>query len=58
MANIYFIMWTQVGSFLVLLAIMYIYLVYNTVYIQQITNSLPLAISLFIFFGFGVKIPV
>lgn len=56
-ASIYFLMWTQIGSFLVFCAILLIFFYNNTFllnFISQNSNFIPILI----FFGFGIKVPI
>nr|YP_010183549.1 NADH dehydrogenase subunit 4 [Paramecium gigas]QVG61498.1 NADH dehydrogenase subunit 4 [Paramecium gigas] len=62
-ASLYFVIWTQVGSILVLLAIIYIFKVSNLTNLLLI-KSFPFKkfeiwiIFLLLFFGFGFKLPI
>lgn len=56
-ASIYFLMWTQIGSFLVFCGIIYLFLVSNTTTLSLISSNSPIILALF-FIGFGIKIPV
>lgn len=57
LASIYFLMWTQVGSFLVFISIILIFLKNNTFLFESISfmNTLPVILALI---GFGIKIPI
>lgn len=55
-ASIYFLMWTQIGSFLVFCGILLLFLEKNTFLFNSFINN-PIIIFL-IFFGFGIKIPI
>lgn len=62
-ASLYFIIWTQVGSFLVLLAIAYIMYITGTSYFNVLKNfnftyNESKYILYLLFFGFGCKIPI
>lgn len=62
-ASIYFIIWTQLGSLLVLIAISYIIYVTNIfnfsdVIFFKFTNFEGIVIILLLFFGFGFKVPI
>lgn len=62
-ACVYFVIWTQLGSLLVLLAISYIYSLTNFFYFYDIskfvfTKKESTLIFLLLFFGFGFKIPI
>ena len=62
-ANIYFFIWTQLGSLLVLFGILYIsYICGATSFISlkgfKFTSTELYIIYLFFFFGFGVKVPL
>lgn len=62
-ASIYFLIWTQIGSLFVLIAVAYIFLVTNSSSFKFIQNfpftSLEISILFYLFFfGFGVKIPI
>lgn len=54
-ANLYFLLWTQFGSFLVVLACIYIYSVLN---INTSIYKLPGFPALLLLLGFGVKVPI
>lgn len=62
-ASLYFLIWTQIGSLLVLLGVSYIFFLTNTTYFKLIQafpftpNEITILFYLF-FFGFGVKIPI
>lgn len=62
-ASIYFVIWTQIGSFLILCVISYLisyYSIYNFYDIKFLKmNSLELNfLYFFIFLGFGLKVPI
>lgn len=62
-ANIYFFVWTQLGSLLVLCPVLYLVFVYGSTTITtlakiQFTANEVWFLYLFFFFGFGVKVPV
>jgi len=62
-ASLYFLIWTQLGSFLVLCAIAYIISIsgtssFNSIRNLAFTNSEIWFIYLLLFLGFGFKIPV
>ncbi len=62
-ASLYFVIWTQLGSFLVLVAIIYIIKITGLIYFSQIKNfnfSISEIYILYglLFFGFGFKIPI
>ena len=55
---VYFLTWTQFGSLLVLVAIIYIYYNIKTMYLIQSPNLNFTFLSILLFIGFGIKIPV
>lgn len=62
-ASIYFVVWTQLGSFLVLCCISYIMAIYGVFDFYSLKNIVLTDIEifylyLFIFLGFGFKIPI
>ena len=62
-SSIYFVMWTQIGSFLVFLAIMFCVAITNNYTFGHLSNfnfttTEILIIQYLLFFGFGIKIPV
>lgn len=62
-SSIYFVMWTQIGSFLVFLAILFCISLtnnytFNSLSIFNFTPSEINIIQYLLFFGFGIKIPV
>ena len=62
-SSLYFIMWTQLGSFLVLIAISYIIFLTNFIKISDLiyfkfTKNESIFLFIFIFLGFGFKVPV
>jgi formate hydrogenlyase subunit 3/multisubunit Na+/H+ antiporter MnhD subunit len=57
LASIYFLMWTQVGSFLVFVSVLLVFLTNNSFQLVT-TASIPTLAALFAFVGFGIKIPV
>jgi len=62
-ASLYFLIWTQIGSFLVLIVIAYIVSVtgscsFNAVRVYSFTAYETLFIYTFLFFGFGFKVPL
>lgn len=62
-ASIYFVVWTQLGSFLVLCCISYIMSIYGVYDFYSLKNIIfsnfeYFLIYLFIFLGFGFKVPV
>lgn len=62
-ASIYFVIWTQIGSFLVLCSIMYIISVsgcytFSGCRLYNFTNYETLLIYILLFLGFGVKVPI
>ena len=62
-ASLYFVIWTQIGSFLVLCVIFYIIMSSGCTSIFLIKNFIfsdieTLFLSIFLFFGFGFKVPV
>jgi NADH-quinone oxidoreductase subunit M len=62
-ATLYFIIWTQIGSFLVLCVISYIISVcgssyFNTIKFYYFTYDEAYYIFLFLFLGFGFKVPI
>jgi NADH:ubiquinone oxidoreductase subunit 4 (subunit M) len=62
-SSLYFIMWTQLGSFLVLIAISYIIFITNFIKISDLnyfkfTTNESIFIFTFIFLGFGFKVPI
>lgn len=62
-ASLYFVIWTQVGSFLVLLVIAYMVSIsgcYDFVYLRtfKFTNFESVCMYLLLFLGFGFKIPI
>ena len=62
-ASLYFIIWTQVGSFLVLCGISYILAVsgsfdFFSLKLYKFSNYEVLFIYVLIFFGFGFKVPI
>ena len=59
--SIYFLIWTQIGSFLVFIAISYLYLYYGISFnLMHVNFSILENNILFclIYFGFGIKIPI
>lgn len=62
-ACLYFIIWTQIGSFLVLLSVSYIIAVSNNFYFNNLnffvfTSSEVFYLYLLLFLGFGFKVPI
>jgi len=62
-ASLYFVIWTQIGSFLVLCVVLYIIMSSGCTSIFLIKNFIfsdveTLLLSIFLFFGFGFKVPV
>ncbi len=62
-SSIYFVMWTQIGSFLVFLAVLFCISLTNTYDFNSLstfkfTESEILIIQYLLFFGFGIKIPI
>jgi len=62
-SSIYFVMWTQIGSFLVFLAIIFCIVLTNTYEFINLatfkfTEQELLILQYLLFFGFGIKIPV
>ena len=62
-ASLYFLIWTQIGSFLVLIIISYIVSVvgstsFNDISIYNFSYNESLCLYLFLFLGFGFKIPI
>lgn len=57
LASIYFLMWTQVGSFLVFMSIVIIFVQSNSFLIGEI-NNIQLIPSILALIGFGIKIPM
>lgn len=56
LASLYFLMWTQVGSFLVFVAIVLVFVSANTFSFSALTSAPSLAILLALA-GFGIKVP-
>lgn len=57
LASIYFLTWTQLGSVLVLVALLIVYTKYGT--FETITQPIySITIFFLLFFGFGIKIPM
>jgi formate hydrogenlyase subunit 3/multisubunit Na+/H+ antiporter MnhD subunit len=56
--NIYFIMWTQVGSVLIILVTVFLFLKCGTLYFYDLQKPLSFTTSLCLLIGFGVKIPM
>jgi formate hydrogenlyase subunit 3/multisubunit Na+/H+ antiporter MnhD subunit len=62
-SSIYFVMWTQIGSFLVFLAILFCIVLtnsytFNSLSVFNFTSTEITIIQYLLFFGFGIKIPV
>ena len=62
-SSIYFVMWTQIGSFLVFLAIVFCVVLtnnytFNSLSSFNFTSTEITIIQYLLFFGFGIKIPV
>lgn len=62
-ANIYFFIWTQLGSLLVLIGILYIIVICGTtnfIFLKnfKFSNNELYILYLLFFFGFGVKVPI
>lgn len=62
-ASLYFLIWTQIGSLFVLVAVAYIFMLTNATSFKFIQNfpftSLEILVLFYLFFfGFGVKIPI
>lgn len=57
-ASIYFLMWTQVGSFLVFFSFIYLYVIEDILFFFELSGSLAFAPSLLILVGFGIKVPL
>lgn len=62
-SSIYFVMWTQIGSFLVFLSILFCVVLTNSYTFASLagfnfTHNELLIIQYLLFFGFGIKIPV
>jgi len=62
-ASIYFVIWTQIGSFLVLCAIAYIIITSNNFlfflfYFYNFSNFEVWFLYIFLFLGFGFKVPI
>ena len=63
LVTIYFILWTQLGSFFVFLGILFLYYFYNILYFSQLNKNIIYYknlnfISFLFFIGFGIKIPL
>lgn len=62
-ASLYFVIWTQLGSFLVLCAVSYILAVsgsfdFYSLKLFHFTNTEVIVIYIFLFLGFGFKVPI
>lgn len=62
-SSIYFVMWTQIGSFLVFLAVLFCVVLTNCYTFSALSNfnftaKEIMIIQYLLFFGFGIKIPV
>lgn len=57
-ASIYFLMWTQLGSFFVLLVIIYMYVTLKTIYLYNEIKLFNNLSFLLLIIGFGIKIPI
>ena len=62
-SSIYFVMWTQIGSFLVFLAVLFCIALtnnytFNSLSIFNFTSTEVTVIQYLLFFGFGIKIPI
>ena len=57
LASIYFLMWTQVGSFLVFIAIVYFF-VQNQTFTLSLNSRMPQLSYVCAILGFGIKIPM
>jgi len=62
-ASLYFVIWTQLGSFLILIAVLYIIKTTGLIYFTQLKNYNFTITEIYIlygllFFGFGFKIPI
>lgn len=62
-ASLYFVIWTQIGSFLVLCTVVYIIAVsghfdFFAIKYFRFTNYEVLYLYLFLFLGFGFKVPI
>ena len=60
LTSIYFLIWTQFGSFLIFLGIMILVINKNITYfynLNKINNNLMYLLTCFFFFGFSIKIP-
>lgn len=63
--SLYFLFWTQLGSFLVFLGLFYLYSRHYIYNFNDLTNKITFLtkneyfyVSILLFFGFGIKIPV
>lgn len=59
--SLYFLIWTQVGSFLVLIYIIYLYSFYSVISLNDIVSLGVLELNflfLMVYIGFGIKIPI
>lgn len=62
-SSIYFVMWTQIGSFMVFLAVVFCMVLTNnytfsSLTVFNFTETELMIIQYLLFFGFGIKIPV
>ena len=57
-ANLYFIMWTQFGSLLVILGCLLLYLKCGVITLNNLNSIIPDYISFLFILGLGVKIPI
>lgn len=56
-ANLYFVMWTQVGSVCVVIGLILVYLYHGSLYFSDIEHGLSFYASLLFLVGFGIKVP-
>jgi formate hydrogenlyase subunit 3/multisubunit Na+/H+ antiporter MnhD subunit len=62
-ASLYFVIWTQIGSFLVLCAVAYILAIsgsfdFFSLKLYKFTNNEVLFLYTLLFLGFGFKVPI
>lgn len=57
--SFYFLFWTQLGSFLVLLVCVYVYVTTGSVFFQNLNDQIfSFFFKFLLFVGFGIKIPI
>lgn len=62
-ASLYFLIWTQIGSFLVLITVAYLLSIvgssnFSDIKVYNFSNTESFLVYLFLFLGFGFKVPL